>query len=190
MRSSSHRKVVRWSRPPGGAASTTTFSYRYRYAKFVIKLILSFDYILPDDLNGFVAQRFHLLEGGRVAICYRLIKAVELGDAHMLGRIAYERNDLSVGGTQIATASLLLRCPNSLNKGLVGLSIEHFTFGHLVCFWLCLSMQPVHRRRTERDTCYECQRELGLRMHDTCPLSVEANRQAARFGRATMRRTS
>jgi hypothetical protein len=51
-----------------------------------------------------------------------------------------------------------------------------------------LSMQPLHGRCTGRDTCYECQHHLGLRMHDTCPLSVEANRQAARFRRASMRR--
>jgi hypothetical protein len=66
------------------------FFNRRRYAKSAINLVLGFDGILPDDLNGFVAQRFHLFEGGRVAIRYRLIKAVELSDAHMLGRIAYE----------------------------------------------------------------------------------------------------
>ena len=88
-------------RPPDRAASTN-----------VRRLVLNFDRILPDDLDGFVAQRIEILEGLRIAICNRLVKAIELSDAHMLGRITYECNYLSVGGTQIATASLLLRCPN------------------------------------------------------------------------------
>lgn len=71
------------------------------------RLLLGFDGILPDDLDGFVAQRIEILEGLRIAVCNRLVEAIEFGDAHMLGRITYERNYLSVGGTQIATASLL-----------------------------------------------------------------------------------
>jgi hypothetical protein len=48
------------------------------------RLVLGFDGILPDDLDGFVAQRIEILEGLRIAVCNRLVKAIELSDAHML----------------------------------------------------------------------------------------------------------
>src|SRR5262245_14917282 len=110
------------------------------------RLVLGLDGKLPGDLNGFVAQRVEILEGLRIAICNRLIETVEFGDAHMLGRIAYECNYLSVGGTQIATAGRRLCGPNSLSEGLVGLSIDYFEFGHHVGLWLGLRVQPVHGR--------------------------------------------
>jgi hypothetical protein len=87
-------------RPPDWAASTNLGC-----------LVFGFDGILPDDLAGLIAQRIEILEGLRIAVCNRLVEAIELSDAHMFGRITYECNYLSVGGTQIATASLLLRCP-------------------------------------------------------------------------------
>jgi hypothetical protein len=62
------------------------------------RLLLGFDGILPDDLDGFVAQRIEILEGLRIAVCNRLVEAIEFGDAHMLGRITYECNYPSVGG--------------------------------------------------------------------------------------------
>ena len=93
-------------RPPDRGGASTSLG----------RLVLGFDGILPDDLDGFVAQRIEILEGLRIAVCNRLVKAIELSDAHMLGRIAYECNYLSVGGTQIATASLPSLFANEVAK--------------------------------------------------------------------------
>src|SRR5436189_4154346 len=88
-------------------------------------LILDFDCVLPHDFDGLVTQRVKILEGLGVSIRHRLFKGVKLGDTHILGRRTNERNYLSVGGTQIATAGRLLRGPDSLREGLVRVGISY-----------------------------------------------------------------
>jgi len=54
----------RWFKAARRGGLDDSFLYSCRYAKSAINLILGFDGILPDELNGLVAQRIQLLEGG------------------------------------------------------------------------------------------------------------------------------